>query len=123
MATRIARVTLTIKLTDGKDDDLIQWIASIPTGRRQAVVKHLLREALENQDPTTAQRLEQVGQDVAWLRAALSEMPTWMEGLLARVAVVNSGETPTAKPKTEHGDQLSTEGVTRREKRIAKTTW
>jgi len=123
MATRVARVTLTIKLTDGKDDDLIQWIASIPAGRRQAVVKHLLREALERRDPTTAQRLEQVGQDVAWLRAALSEMPTWMEGLLSRVAVVDTAETASVNPKTERGDQLSTEGVTRREKRIAKTTW
>ena len=89
------------------------------------MVKHLLREALEYEraEPTTAQRLEQVGQDVAWLRAALSEMPTWMEGLLSRVAVVITAETASVNPKTERGDQLSTEGVTRREKRIAKTTW
>lgn len=115
------RVTLTVKMTTGKDDDLIDWLASLPKGERQALVKRLLRAAVQ-QRHDDEKRMAQIGQDTAWLRAALSEMPTWMEGLLSRVAVMQAPETlPDVKP-TRTG-QLSTEGVTRREKRIAKATW
>jgi hypothetical protein len=49
-------------------------------------------------------------------------MPTWMEGLLSRIAVIQTPEAPSDVKPSRTG-QLSTDGVTRREKRIAKATW
>ncbi len=122
MATRIARTTLTIKLTAGKDDDLIAWLASLPKGERQVTAKQLLRDAVRRLHDDE-HRLAQIGEDTAWLRAALSEMPAWMEGLLSRVVVTKASETALPDVKTARTGQLSTEGVARREKRIAKATW
>ena len=122
MTTRIARVTLTIKLTAGKDDDIMDWLASLPKGERQASAKRMLREAVRRlHDDQNC--LAQIGQDTAWLRAALSEMPTWMEGILSRIAVVQAPEASPLDVKTTRTGQLSNDDVTRREKRIAKAVW
>ncbi len=120
-----SRITLTAKLVEGKDDDLIDWLASLPKGRRQVMIKEMLRDAVQrnHQGVSNADQLMQIGQDTAWLRAALSEMPTWMEGLLSRIAVVQAHETLPMDVKTTRTGQLSNDGVTRREKRIAKAVW
>ncbi len=122
MTTRTARTTLTIKLTAGKDDDLIAWLASFPKGERQANAKRMLREAVQRRHHDE-QCLAQIGQDTAWLRAAFSELPTWMEGLLSRIAIVQVADAATSEAKPTRTGQLSTENVARREKRIAKTRW
>lgn len=122
MTTRTARTTLTIKLTAGKDDDLIMWLASFPKGERQANAKRMLREAVQRHH-NDEQCLAQVGQDTAWLREAISELPTWMEALLSRITVMQVPEASRHDAKPMRTGQLSTESVTRREKRIAKTRW
>jgi hypothetical protein len=124
MSDPLVRIPVTIKLTAGKDDDLIDWLASLPKGTRQAAIKNMLRDAVQRsrQEANSAALMAQIGQDTAWLRAALSEMPTWMEGLLSRIAVIQTPEAPSDVKPSRTG-QLSTDGVTRREKRIAKATW
>lgn len=119
------RVTLTAKLVAGKDDDLIDWLASLPKGRRQVMIKEMLRDAVQrsNQGASAADQMAQIGQDTAWLRAAFSELPTWMEGLLSRITVMQVPETLRSDAKPTRTGQLSTEKVTRREKRIAKARW
>jgi len=116
-----SRVTLTVKLTVGKDDDLIDWMSSLPKGQRQALVKQVLRDAVQ-QHSEDENRLAQIKQDTVWLRAALSDLPAWMEGLLSRIAVVQTPEPPPEIKPARTG-QLSMEGVSRREKRIAKVAW
>jgi hypothetical protein len=125
MRDGLARIPVTIKLTAGKDDDLIDWLASLPKGTRQAVIKDMLREAVKRsrQEANSAALLTQIGQDTAWLRATLSEMPTWMEGVLSRLVVSQAPDSLQAEVKPTRTGQLSTAGVTRREKRIAKATW
>ena len=123
MATRALRVTLTVKLTTGKDDDLIDWLDTVPQGQRQSAVKRLLREAMAAEQDIQAEHTRQMSQDVAWLRGAMTELPTWLEGLLSRLTVVNAVEPSSINPKPTRADQLSTEGVTRRAKRIANTSW
>jgi hypothetical protein len=122
MTTRTARTTLTIKLTAGKDDDLIAWLASFPKGERQANAKRMLREAVQRSQ-YDEQCLAQIGQDTAWLRAAFSELPKWMEGLLSRIAIVQTPNVAASEAKPTCTGQLSTESVSRREKRIAKARW
>src|SRR5258708_10763793 len=89
-----ARTTLTVKLTPGKDDDLINWLTSIPKGQRQALVKSLLRDAIQEDcgELSIGRRLVQIGQDTTWLRTALTELPTWMEDLLVHLAIAPAPE-------------------------------
>lgn len=122
MTTRMARVTVTIKLTAGKDDDLLAWLTALPKGERQANVKRMLRDAVRRQQEDES-CLAQIGQDTAWLRTALTEMPVWMEGLLSRMTVIQPSEVSPPNTKPIRTGQLSTEGQTRREKRIAKAAW
>jgi hypothetical protein len=122
MTTRTARVTVTIKLTAGKDDDLLAWLAAFPKGERQANVKRMLRDAVRRQQEDE-HCLTQIGQDTAWLRTALSEMPVWMEGLLSRMAVMQVPEVSPPDTKPIRTGQLSSTDKTRREKRIAKAAW
>ncbi len=118
------RVTLTVKLTVGKDDDLIEWLASLPKGRRQAAIKGVLRGALDcdHQEVSATEQLAQIKEDTTWLRAALSEMPTWMERLLAGVADGPAAQV-SSNGKAARIGQLSNDDVARREKRIAKAAW
>ncbi len=122
MATRLPRTTLTIMLTVGKDDDLIAWLASIPQGEKQPTVKRLLREAI-GQCQDNGNQLAQIAKDTAWLRAALNEMPAWMEGLLSRISAMKPSEASNANVKAVRTGQLSDEGVTRRARHIAKADW
>ena len=81
---RTGRVSLTVKLTPGKDDDLINWWQSISVGKGQAIVKSILREYLERgQTETPSSKLDQIGRDTTWLRAALAELPAHLETLIA----------------------------------------
>jgi hypothetical protein len=121
MTTRETRISVNIKLTIGRDDDLIEWLASLPKGERQSTVKHLLREAVRQHEGNSP--LAQIGEDMAWVRAALAELPTWMEALLSRFAVSQVPQVASQESKPTRTGQLSAEGVTRREKRIAKATW
>jgi hypothetical protein len=122
MTTRETRITLNIKLTVGRDDDLIAWLVSLPRGERQASAKQLLREAVQRQHGDNS-HLAQIGEDTAWVRAALTELPTWMEALLSRFAVNQLAQAIPQAAKPTRTGQLSADGVTRREKRIAKATW
>src|SRR5690349_11903037 len=113
------RITLTAKLVVGKDDDLIEWLASLPKGRRQVMIKELLRDAVQRQqrELSMTDQLAQIGQDAAWIRAALTELPTWMEGLLSRISIVQTPQVVPQETKPNRTGQLSIESVTRREKR------
>lgn len=124
MGTRIPRTTLTIKLTAGKDADLLDWLNTIPKGRRQAIVKSLLRDAIQQQlgELGTERRAVQIAEDTAWIRAALSDLPAWMTELLSHAAVVQPSEILRDSMPARKG-QLSPSGVAQREQRIAKAAW
>ena len=89
------------------------------------MIKEMLRDAVmrSHQGASTADQIAQIGQDAAWLRAAFLELPTWMEEVLSRITVMQVSETSQNDSKPPRTGQLSTESVTRREKRIAKTRW
>lgn len=46
MTTAKKRETATIKMTPGKDDDLIRWFRKLPKGERNETLKNLLRAGL-----------------------------------------------------------------------------
>ena len=115
------RIPVTIKLTVGKDDDLIAWWRSIPQGKRQVLIKAAIREYVQHSHWRET-KLEQIGEDTAWLREVIAELPTYMERLLSNTAIA-SPELSSAAVQPARSGQLSTDGVARREQRIASASW
>jgi hypothetical protein len=115
------RVTHSVKLTVGKDDDLIAWLENVPSGQRNGLLKTILREYMQRATDTglTAQ-IERIERDTVWLRMVLSQLPAQIENVLARVAVSPRTEDIQQEPR---GSQLSADSTSRRERRIAKATW
>lgn len=118
------RVTLTLKLTVGKDDDLIAWWEALPSGKRQTIMKALLRDFIEQSanKPSLDAQLGQIASDTAWLRDSLSGLPDYLAALFKQMTVAPVqpiGEVAD----TERTGQLSDANVKRREHRIANTSW
>jgi hypothetical protein len=118
------RVTVTLKLIPGKDDDLIRWWQSSAPGRRNKLLKQVMRAYVSgvSSGETEQQQLSRIADDTAWLRAALTEMPTHLAQIVAHLGAA-AAETRPAAPQQGQEDALSNEAVQRREKRIARTTW
>lgn len=104
------RITMTAKLTAGKDDDLIAWWEHLPSGERSVVLKRILRAFIES---SPASPLRQVAADVAWLRSAFTEWATQAE----------QTPRPAASRQAPQNAALSDEDTRRREHKIAKTRW
>jgi hypothetical protein len=118
------RVTLTLKLTVRKDDDLIAWWEALPSGKRQTIIKAMLRDFIEQSadKPSLDAQLGQIASDTAWLRDSLNGLPEYLAALFKQITV--APVQPTDKlSSTERTGQLSDVSVKRREHRIAKTSW
>jgi hypothetical protein len=112
---RQKRITITLKLLPGKDDDLITWWLSLSIGSRQGLLKSMLRTYMR----------EKAGQkdDATWMREALAALPDYLEQIIARVAAAPpERRDDTARANGPDG-ALSTEAINRREHKIARTRW
>lgn len=112
------RVTLTLKLQPGPDDDLILWWQSTTSGKRQQLLKHILRGYVAGVAgaETEQQQLKRISTDMASLHLSLAALSVRLNQLL--LAQAPPEEAPLSAP--EH---LSGEAVKRREKRIARSPW
>lgn len=115
------RVTLTIHLYRGEDDDLITVLEKVPMGKRQMVYKKLLRGQQANFDAaapaaSASEELRDMAEQIAWLVNALNEMPAWMETLLSKVTVAR----PAA---TSDEPAVSTETLDKRAQRLKASQW
>lgn len=119
--SRQKRVTITLKLLPGKDDDLIDWWVSIPAGGRQSLVKGVLRAYAQQTSGLPPGSPQQ--DDATWIRETLAALPGYLEQVVARVAA--------APPILAHKGTLSNpshtgltgDEVERRERKIARTRW
>lgn len=70
MTTYFKRVPITVQAVRGKDDDLIGWVQSIPSGQRQQRIKDAIRAGIapELAAPSTIERIDRtatlIGQSV-----------------------------------------------------------
>jgi len=111
-----ARVTVTLKLQPGVDDDLILWWQSGMPGKRHKLLKHILRSYVEGvaKGETEQQQLSRITADLASVRVILAALSAH----LSHPIII---QTPSEKLTPP--DSLTVEGVKRREKRIARSTW
>lgn len=108
------RVTVTLKLQLGVDDDLIAWWQSLPKGKRQSEVKRRLRAVLHLSEPQTT-LLENTLRQVTAEIQAMQQMLTRFSGSppLHERSEGEQGETPS----------LSAGAKERRERKIARSQW
>ncbi len=130
--TQHKRVTATVKMTYHEDADLIGWWNSVPRGSRNAVMKDMMRHYLEQNrggyrpiiprnipQPFDPLRFTQVCDDAAWIKAALLDLPGYVERVIQQVAVSGNGMTTPVRQVSPDRD----EAVVRRESRLKKARW
>lgn len=131
------RITLTIKLSPGKDDALIDWWQGLPKGdyqstdnTRQSLAKQALRRALNLPEaPTLAVTSD--SDEVEALRDHIKQLESWIERIAndlpgyvqteIRKSLVNGAPLPP--PQVEGGARLEDSALEKREKRMKSSNW
>jgi hypothetical protein len=116
------RIALSLRFAAGKDDDLVAWLEQIPPGQRSMLVKDILRRYVREGETLAAleAHVAQIGQDTTALLGAIQALPAQIQDRLSGAVIPMT--TAASSPSARAG-QLSTEGVTRREKRLSRATW
>jgi hypothetical protein len=133
--TKSKRVTATAKMTPNEDSDLIAWWNSIPRGSRNAVLKDVMRDYLERNrggyrpvlprnvpQPFDPKRFTQISDDTAWIRAALMDLPGYLERLMQSVSA-NAVSVPGAAQAVRTNRLVNDDAAARREARMKGKQW
>jgi len=130
MSTATKRKTVALQLVPGRDSDLIMSIEKLPEGRRNQILKDVLRAGLGS--PTRPsernERLVEVERELADLRRALSDMPGWLEVRFSAVhqaiqgATLAAGQTPEPLAVAPL-PRLNAEAKERRASKMDKAVW
>lgn len=107
------------------DADIINWWESIAVGERSDILRDLIRMAIGGrmvkQTSVKIPGLTDIKQDTDWIKAALNELPAYMERLLQNVQPVTDVRPP---PKQiPNIPSLKDDDVSRRENKLKKATW
>lgn len=102
-----------IHLTYGKDDDLIEWLNTIPKGQQEATLKAALRAYKGRSQSDPVMRLEQS------VSRLFSDLPGLIRSELSKVAVVAA---PTAQ-RIQPEPVLNSDELAERSQKMKKATW
>jgi hypothetical protein len=127
MSRRRTSRTIGFKAFEDTDADILQWWEAIPAGERSVKLRKVIRAAMIS-DGTShnghAPEMVQVAEDTAWLRSAMMELPTYLEGLFSRMPVaqvvvqsVSSEGLPAEQPR------LDQTAVDRRRANMKRSSW
>jgi hypothetical protein len=123
-------------MTYTEDADLIAWWNGIPRGSRNAVMKDMMRDYIERNrgsyrpilprnvpQPFDPGRFAQVCDDTAWIRAALMDLPGYVERVIQHVATVAPTAGAPAESHVLQTGDVSDVDAARRENRMKKAKW
>lgn len=130
------RVTATVKMTYTEDGDLIAWWNHLPKGTRNAVMKDMMRDYIQRNkgsyrallprnvpQPFDPGRFVQMCEDTAWVRAALNDLPGYLErviGQFGTLQVASNASVVTRQSPLETADENQIE---RRKTKMRKVQW
>jgi hypothetical protein len=106
------------------DGDLLGWWDGIEEGDRSDTIRDILREYLFGKRKTASPvppDLSRIGEDTAWIRLALNDLPGYVEQVIQQVAAMQV--TVTANSVTTAASGLTEQEAERRERRMQKTQW
>jgi len=109
----------------------LQWWQAMPPGERSIALRKLIRGALHPEGATAngngnghTRELGQVAADTAWLKAALSELPAYLERMFSRVSVTqNAAQNPPAEAPDDGQPRLDPEALGRRRANMKRSSW
>jgi len=120
------RKSKTIQFVPGQDDDLIQWLATLPPTHGQRMIKMALRAYLQ-QDEAQAQQIARIEQHLAALENGLQQMPEWLDSRFAVVQQTMRSMSivagTSALSQTESTFRMSAETKAKRQANFAKMKW
>jgi hypothetical protein len=104
------------------DADLLAWWDGIEEGDRSDTIRDILREYLFGQRKNAPPPdLNRIGEDTAWIRLALTDLPGYVEQVIQHVAARQV--TVTANVAATAAPGLTEQEAARRERRMHKTQW
>lgn len=132
------RVTMTVKLRPGKDDDLIAWWQSLEPGNfetdgKQSIIKAVLRAGLElpqphvetngELDPLTLDEIrQQLYQEwEQWTQQLIDSLPGYVQNEVEQR--LNTPRPVAAPPPVEAADQIDQQTAMERKNRLSKANW
>ncbi|HML23004.1 MAG TPA: hypothetical protein PKD09_15230 [Aggregatilinea sp.] len=122
---------ITFKVYYDTDPDVLDWWESLPDGDRSEEIRDVMRDFIDS--PKARQQrlkkvtltsmdleLSRVHEDTVWIRAALNDMPAYLEQLLQTVAVMQPISVPIDSVTVENNCLLPTQIRLERETNMNK---
>ncbi len=129
MSRRRKSKNIGFRAFEDTDRDILTWWESMPPGERSAALRDLIRAGISssvtkpNGNGHTSEMV-QVAEDTAWLRAAMMELPTYLEGLFSRAPVMRIEAQPVPAEEPSIGQPgLDQTEVSRRRANMKRSTW
>jgi len=128
MARRTSK-TIGFKAFEEGDADILEWWQAMPPGERSIALRKLIRGALHPEGAIAngnghVRELGQVAADTAWLKAAISELPAYLEGVLGRLQIVQTvPQGPVAEAPDDGQPRLDPEALDRRRANMKRSSW
>jgi hypothetical protein len=129
MSRRRRSRNIGFKAFEDTDTDILQWWESMPAGERSAALRQVIRGAIRNGSPDHnghghSPEMVQVAADTAWLRSAMMELPTYLEGLLSRMPVAQAAaQTVSSEGQPEQQAKMDQAAVDRRRTNMKRSSW
>jgi len=105
------------------DADLLDWWEGIEEGERSDTIRDILRESLfgRPRKGIPSVELSRIGEDTAWLRLALNDLPSYVERVIQHVAAMQpvSGIQQAVAVSPE----LTDTDAARRERKLKQAKW
>ena len=129
---KAAKKGIGLKAFADTDADIIAWWESMPNGERSRALREIIRAAISPQPMTAVKplphvpdvELVRVCDDTAWIRSALSDLPSYLEHMFSRVAVAqgtNAQVEIAGDRETEA--RVAQEVIDRRRVNMKQSTW
>ncbi len=129
MSRRRRSRNIGFKAFEDTDTDILQWWESMPAGERSAALRQVIRAAITNGNANHngnghSPEMVQVAADTAWLRSAMMELPTYLEGLLSRMPVAQAAaQTVSSEGQPEQQAKMDQAAVDRRRTNMKRSSW
>lgn len=118
----MSRLSATLQLVGGQDDDLIRWVANIPLGGRNAAIKTVLRCGLELPQPA-APKTESI-QNATVDMSRVDELERMVVNLQRQLALFMAGAPIESQPPIlEAAPELTPEDRQQRANKLKKAKW
>jgi hypothetical protein len=129
MSRRRKSRNIGFRVFEDTDTDIVTWWESMPPGDRSAALRDMIRAGISasgtklNGNGHTPEMV-QVAEDTAWLRAAMLELPTYLERLLSQLPAARADvQVVTADGQPEEQARLEQAAVDRRRANMKRSSW